>query len=97
MAIGIGIGMSISGPSQHNVTGWFEIDNACGFVLPTRPAWTDLLIDVPYIEGNYVQTKITGPYTGKRILLGKFQKTDPLSPTYVGVQPGSLVYNVCDK
>lgn len=94
MAIGIGIGMGISGPSQHTVTGWFEVDAACAFTLPSLP-FTSLLTNVEYKEGDYVQTKVSGIYVGKRILLGKFFTVKPEPATYIEVEPGSLVYNAC--
>ena len=94
MSIGIGIGMGISGPSQHNVTGWFAIDAACAFTLPTKP-WTSGLSEVPYKAGDYVQTKITGPYAGKRILLGTFSAENPGVVDFIDVENGSLVYNAC--
>lgn len=96
MAIGIGIGMGISGAQQGNstMTGWFQIDATCAFGKPSDP-WTSLLTNVPYKTGDYVQTKLSGPYAGKRILLGAFTYTDPLATTYVDVEKDSLVYNAC--
>jgi hypothetical protein len=97
MSIGIGIGMGISGalPSTQLVTGWFQVDGSCAFAKPSDP-WTSELNNVPYKTGDYVQTKISGPYAGKRILLGAFDTKEPiLSATIIDVEPGSLVYNAC--
>jgi hypothetical protein len=96
MAMGVGIGMGISGalPGTQLVTGWFEVDAACAFTLPSKPI-TSGLNEVPYKTGDYVQTKITGPYAGKRILLGQFSAVLPSAGTFIDVERGSLVYNAC--
>ena len=95
MAMGIGIGMGISGAQRGTVTGWFQIDGVCAFAKPSNP-WTSLLTNVPYKTGDYIQTKISGPYAGKRILLGEFDTKEPiLSATIIEVEPGSLVYDAC--
>lgn len=97
MAMGIGIGMGISGAQQGTptVTGWFQIEGACAFTKPSNP-YTDFLINVPYKTGDYVQTSITGPYAGKRILLGAFVTSTPGGGvTIIAVQKNSPVYNAC--
>jgi hypothetical protein len=97
MAMGIGIGMGISGAQQNVqlVTGWFQVDATCAFVKPSNP-YTAYLTNVPYKQGDYVQTKISGPYAGKRILLGAYVTSTPGSGiTLIDIEPGSLVYNAC--
>ncbi len=95
--MGIGIGMGISGalPNAQLVTGWFEIVGTCAFQQPVS-AYTSFLTNVPYKTGDYVQTKISGPHSGKRILLGAFDTKAPGgSANLLDVEPGSLVYNTC--
>lgn len=94
MALGIGIGMGIGGASQNTSTGYFEILTTCAFTKPAVP-FTSFLIGVPYKPGDYVQTEISGPYAGKRILLGNLFAKKPGNATVIGVEPGSLVYNAC--
>jgi len=96
MAIGIGIGMGISGAQQGQqlVTGWFQIEGACAFTKPSN-AFTSFLTNVPYKEGDYIETKLSGPYAGKRILLGPLFTEEPIIATFLDVEPGSLIYNAC--
>ena len=96
MAMGIGIGMGISGAQQgpQLVTGWFLIEQGCAITLPTKPV-TSLLTNVPYQTGDYVRTKISGPYVGKRILLSDFTTEEPQGSTFIDVEPGSPIYNAC--
>jgi hypothetical protein len=96
MSIGIGIGMGIGGASPNTplVTGWFAIDAGCAFTLPSNP-YTDFLEGMPYKTGDYIETRIAGPYTGKRILLGTLVTSLPSPATFIIVQDGSLAYNAC--
>lgn len=96
MAMGIGIGMGISGTQQGIplATGYFAVDDGCAFALPFNP-YTELLESVPYKTGDYIETRIAGPYGGKRILLGTLVYMEPLGANLVAIEGGSLVYNAC--
>ena len=98
MAMGIGIGMGISGtsPVAQGVAGWFVIDVSCGFDMP-KDCYIEFLEGMPYKTGDYIETRIKGPYEGKRILLGELVKSKPSPATFIDVEPGSLVYNACQK
>ena len=96
MALGIGIGMGISGAASPTLTGWFEVVSTCAFTKPGTKVATSKLIGVSYKPGDYIQTKVSGPYAGKRILLGEFTPTAPDgSWILIDTEPGSLVYNAC--
>jgi len=96
MAMGIGIGMGISGAQQGSqlLTGWFLIKNTCAFSPPATPI-TNFLTNVPYKENDFVRTKINGPYAGKRMQLGEFSLTEPIGGNTVEVDPESKIYKVC--
>jgi len=97
MAMGIGIGMGISGTLPNaplEVTGWFQVDAGCAFTLPYSP-WTEFLLSVPYQTGDYIETRISGPYAGKRMLLGTLSTSLPSPATFIQIQDGSPAYNAC--
>jgi hypothetical protein len=96
MALGIGIGMGISGAAPSGSTGWFEVVSTCAFTKPGIKVATSKLIGVSYKPGDYIQTKVSGPYAGKRILLGDLMLSAPDgSWILIDIEPGSLVYNAC--
>ena len=95
MSIGIGIGMGISGtlPNIPLVTGWFTVDASCAFTLPSNP-YTEFLEGMPYKTGDYIETRIEGPYAGKKILLGALVTSLPSPATFIIIQ-GTPAYNEC--
>lgn len=96
MALGIGIGMGIGGAAPLGSTGWFVVEAACAFTLPGIKVATSKLTNVHYAPGDYVQTKVSGLYAGKRVLLGEFTPTAPDgSWILIDIEPGSSVYNAC--
>ena len=97
MAMGIGIGMGISGALPNTpleVTGWFQVSSGCAFTLPSNP-YTEFLLGVPYKTGDYIETRIAGLYAGKRMLLGAFFTSEPSPATFIQIQDGSPAYNAC--
>lgn len=96
MALGIGIGMGIGGAAPLGSTGWFVVEAACAFTLPGVKVATSKLTNVHYAPGDYVQTKVSGPYTGKKVLLSDLMLSAPDgSWILIDIEPGSLVYNAC--
>ena len=96
MAMGIGIGMGVSGALPNTpllVTGWFQVSSGCAFTLPSNP-YTEFLEGMPYKTGDYIETRIVGPYGGKRILLGTLIYVEPPSATFITIQ-GTPAYNAC--